>query len=51
MNGDDDVGNMILTKFVCKEDEQFQEQLQRERIKFGIADVAVDRLWDLVISQ
>lgn len=43
--------NVILSKFVCRETDEMEQNLQRTRIMFGIADKGVDRLTDIVISQ
>ena len=42
---------MILTRLRAKEVSDLEQALHRKTIQFGIADKAVDRLHDLVISQ
>lgn len=41
---------MILTRLRSKEVSDLEQALHRKSIQFGIADRAVDRLHDLVIS-
>ena len=47
----DEIDNIILSKFVCRESDEMEHALHRMQVMYGIADKGVDRLTDMVISQ
>ena len=47
----DEIDNIILSKFVCRESDEMEHALHRMQVMYGIANKGVDRLTDVVISQ